>query len=281
MNDHDRKNGLIKLTNLKSLNGTGIPANELNLTILVQQLRLLHLFRELVINQAIVSNPKKYPNLTDRQKMKAISKEKAHFTQWFYDNLLLKNISFMQDDSPLLSITRFKTGYRSDAIPSEQINKFLEIAGVITTINNKDDNDLAANTQLIPRRFGNYIKINYQGFKLNCLYSMYMLSRERYSGRPELLDQYIFALLAIYQTIEVDNNYLSVPPDVVKLCEFEFFGSPFNTLNPYFGPLPQIERKFGSYGNFFTAAPETINCFSNFYSTRRSLNYFLIRPQLP
>lgn len=235
--------------------------SEFNLNILIQQLQLLRSFRNFLVNHAIQANPK-YTIITGKSRIKAVSKEKAHFTQWFYDNMLMGNIDFLQTNSASLTVNNFVIKSRNIVITEEKIKSYLELSTMLISLNSDSK---TVSSDIIFTLHNEVITARYHSFEFQSVYNMYLLSKKRYVGNPNFLSSHLFALLAIYNTIEIDNNYLSVPQAVVgTLCDFEFFGSPFNTMKPYFSPFPYLERQFGSYGNFFTADFALLDGFRRF-----------------
>lgn len=315
--DNNGGNGGTKLglswTDMVKLKPDTVSKNQLifDLDRIITQLQFLQTFRNILLDRALVLNPKhlKRDLTNSRDRMKARSKEKKHFTQWFYDNLASGNIEFKDQ---ILLISKFHTGYRSDLISLEEVESIIKI--LITSSTNAsgystpqqsprsdhsgesigrqrssssgdDPEDTASppkltfikqlsryddisNGDIVIKRYNNKIKMVYNNFKIDSNYGMFSICKDKYNGPAHEQMARIFALLGLYSTIEVDNNYLSIPAGVVRLVDFEFFGSPFNTIKPYFSPFPHLEKDFGSYGNFFTLDLQTtlakINNFNNF-----------------
>jgi hypothetical protein len=106
--------------------------------------------------------------------------------------------------------------------------------------------------KVVRTKSGRYNKVyEYNGVKLEISYILDNLLRQRYIGPPEDIEENVYLVGLRYQVIGIDNHYLSIPPKVASLFSFELFGSPFNTVCPYFSAFPEIESLFGAKGNYF------------------------------
>ncbi len=92
---------------------------------------------------------------------------------------------------------------------------------------------------------------------------------KNYSGPLNLLDNYIWTIIFRYQLLGSNNHQLAVLPRIIKLMEndyklnFECFASAINTSQKQFCSIfYDIEKYFGSCGNFFNLIPEegTYSC---------------------
>lgn len=84
----------------------------------------------------------------------------------------------------------------------------------------------------------------------------------KYKGPPGKMDLYIWAILFRYQILGSNNNQLAVLPRILNQfkkdfnLDFECFGSAINSTFGQFNSLYyDIEKFFGSYGNFFNFIP--------------------------
>lgn len=77
---------------------------------------------------------------------------------------------------------------------------------------------------------------------------------KKYIGDKYLFDNYMSLLILRYSVLGTENQHLSFPPQLVLKFNInvELFGSPFNTTsNNFCSPFFDIEKYFGSVGNFF------------------------------
>ena len=87
---------------------------------------------------------------------------------------------------------------------------------------------------------------------------IYNKLKEKYNGNPDLFDILVWTMTYRYQILGSNNNQLGVlPKNLLKLKDdfgvnFELFGSSINfTLDKYCSLYYDIEKYFGSSGNFF------------------------------
>lgn len=76
----------------------------------------------------------------------------------------------------------------------------------------------------------------------------------RYTGNINDFDKYMALLTVRYSILGTENQHLSFPPSIMKKLNVnvELFGTPLNVSSSRFcSPFPDIERYFGSIGNFF------------------------------
>lgn len=83
----------------------------------------------------------------------------------------------------------------------------------------------------------------------------YLNLQSNYTSNWSLFNNYIFLLLIQYHSLGCNNFHCSLPPKIIQKYHLgEFFGSPFNTISKvYYSPFEDLERFFGSNGNFFTS----------------------------
>ena len=90
----------------------------------------------------------------------------------------------------------------------------------------------------------------------------YEILREKYTGKSNKFDFYVWCILYRYQLLGSNNNQLAVLPRIMDnlkkdfgLC-FECFASVINSHFEHFNSLYyDIEKYFGSYGSFFNMIP--------------------------
>ena len=90
----------------------------------------------------------------------------------------------------------------------------------------------------------------------------YEILKNRYTGKKDKIDFYIWCILYRYQLLGSNNNQLAVLPRIMNslskdfgLC-FECFASVVNSHFKNFNSLYyDIEKYFGSYGSFFNMIP--------------------------
>ena len=92
---------------------------------------------------------------------------------------------------------------------------------------------------------------------------VYKSMASNYHGPLNLLDNYIWTIIFRYQLLGSNNHQLAVLPRIIKLMEndyklnFECFASAINTSQKNFCSIfYDIEKYFGSCGNFFNLIPE-------------------------
>lgn len=76
----------------------------------------------------------------------------------------------------------------------------------------------------------------------------------KYVGKAEYFDKMMALMIMRYSILGTENQHLSFPPSIMKKLgvDIELFGTPLNTSSPRFcSPFPDVERYFGSLGNFF------------------------------
>ena len=85
---------------------------------------------------------------------------------------------------------------------------------------------------------------------------------QKYSGPSEMLDTYIWAIIYRYQLLGSNNHQLAVLPTIMERLhadynlQFEFFASSINSnFNNYCSIYYDLEKHFGSFGNFFDVEP--------------------------
>ncbi|ULY68489.1 phosphorylated CTD interacting factor 1 WW domain protein [Chlorella virus XW01] len=88
-------------------------------------------------------------------------------------------------------------------------------------------------------------------------YNYYKL-KNYYNGDPKLFDFYIWVILLRYNILGSNNHQLGVSPIIINNLKKDFnlihelFASPINcTLNSYCSIYIDVEKYFGSVGNFF------------------------------
>lgn len=77
----------------------------------------------------------------------------------------------------------------------------------------------------------------------------------KYIGDRYLFDKYMSLMILRYSMLGTENQHLSIPPIILKelTVDVELFGSPLNTTAKNFcSPFYDVEKYFGSLGNFFT-----------------------------
>lgn len=79
--------------------------------------------------------------------------------------------------------------------------------------------------------------------------------KKKYNYNWGLFLQCVFLMIFRYKLLGSLNFHCSVPPSLIKKYKMgEFFGSPLNTVSDvYYSPFEDVEKYFGSRGNFFTA----------------------------
>ena len=94
--------------------------------------------------------------------------------------------------------------------------------------------------------------LKYKGLSVILRMGKFEKLRAMYKNSAKYRNKIFFACAFRYQCISDNNYFLSIPPPVAKMMDFECFGSPFNCIKPCFTPFPEVDVYFGSKGNFFT-----------------------------
>lgn len=98
----------------------------------------------------------------------------------------------------------------------------------------------------------------------NILIPKYIYNKleSKYNGPPEKIDDYIWAIIYRYQLLGSNNNQLGVLPHILNQMKvdfslnFECFASSINsTFDNYCSVYYDLEKYFGSKGNFFNLKP--------------------------
>lgn len=165
---------------------------------------------------------------------------------------------------PPLDVGRVRSSSNSDRSPrsttsSPRVNSGSPQIDILEEISASSKSPPKLN--FLQRRFsGELIRIrNFSGEKLleygrtsfRMSNHIEQMLREKYVGPINQISEYLFIVGLRYSILEINNHHLSIPKSVVELFQFELFGSPFNTIRPYFSPFPEIETVFGSKGSFF------------------------------
>lgn len=169
--------------------------------------------------------------LKDKKLTDLLNEAQKWFTRTFYTNVAGGNIvDFVIND--------FVTPELSD----EETSKLLSEA------------EEPADVGIYASMPAEVIRLEYGSTKLDVSKAFVDLSESAYQGPKESKNESIFILGLRYNAIgfaDVDDNYVAIPDEVSQLFDLELFGSPFNTVGPYFSPFPEVEEAFGSQGDFF------------------------------
>ena len=177
-------------------------------------------------------------------------------------NLELGDSSSSDDSSPDISPRDSGESPRSKSLPEfqitaryEQIKPKRASGGFIpVSVNSKG---------------GKFKILEYQGLSVKTTEFKYNILLNKCKAPETIKKQVLFGCLFRYELISGNNFHLAIPPNVVKLVQFECFGSPFNSFNsyngfvPYFSAFPEVDRYFGSLGDYFIdLIPSDVNIIS-------------------
>jgi hypothetical protein len=256
-------------------NSENSPRNYLALSEEIRRVQKLIKFRSLVVERRKNLRARGTTHIDQR---KALRKAGRWFTATFYDNVALGNIVnfeirvFVNDTLPqgeidqLLKDAENSLKRRSSGSGSDKSPRGSPTTGnVPARVNHGEVTENSTSPprlSFMTRRFlGEAVRtrsltgekifeFGRANFRMNN--HMEQLLRDKYTGPASQIMEHLFVIGFRYSALEFDNHHLSIPPKVVELFQFELFGSPFNTVRPYFGPFPDIEIMFGSRGTFFT-----------------------------
>ena len=144
--------------------------------------------------------------------------------------------------------------------------------------NEKKDNYKILKKSIVQNR--NNEKINFFKFSINYPFKLrdkrqeniinnilipeyiYEKLKNRYTGPSEMLDSYLWIIIYRYQLLGSNNNQLGVLPQILLKMnqdfglDFECFASSINsTFDNYCSIYYDVEKYFGSKGNFFKLLP--------------------------
>jgi hypothetical protein len=152
---------------------------------------------------------------------------------------IFKDLSQIKDSNKYLFLElEFKTFYNSIKNKKYTFNENIQIFSKKKKINNKL-----------------YIIYNNE---LKILSNNYYKLKNFYNGETKLFDFYIWVLLLRYEILGSNNHQLGISPIIINNLKNDFnlihelFASPINcTLNSYCSIYVDVEKYFGSVGNFF------------------------------
>jgi hypothetical protein len=200
------------------------------------------------------------------------------FSQYIYNNkdIFIPSIhnitNFKKTIKYYIKDTKYSLNF--DNFINDFINYYEKEYNYFTTKKYNITNNYTITTKIIKNKDNNIniyfktnIKIynNYLNRVLNTIfisYDKYIALKKRYiiiNNTTENFDKYIYILLVRYKILFSNNNQLAILPDIInKLSKdfnlnFETFGSFLNVNSNNFCSLYfDIERYFGSFGNFFS-----------------------------
>lgn len=195
----------------------------------------------------------------------------SKFILMFMQNAIPRSVP-IEPPNPAGTVARVQTSPRAPGEPSRtpggqggqgSIQK--SVSGPGKRQNNRfyDPDQIVYDENLTFRKNKGMVQYIHKKFSLKCSAEMYSRCKDRYRGSPQQFQLYAYALLGIYNTLGIDNNYLSIPGEATRLCHFELFSGPWNGIRPYFGAFYELEKYFESFGSYFThSLPDEFSIFS-------------------
>jgi hypothetical protein len=186
-------------------------------------------------------------------------------SSWVFSQYQIKYNGFF----PIYSNLNLVIDIFKDLSQIKNSNKYLffelEFKSYYNLINNKnyvfDDNIQIYNKK---KMIHNKLYIifesnNIQSNELKILKYNYDKLRNFYNGEPKLFNFYIWVILLRYNILSSNNHQLGISPIIINKLKNDFnlihelFASPINcTLNSYCSIYLDVEKYFGSVGNFFS-----------------------------
>ena len=224
-------------------------------------------FLQAIIDKTSQIKINTYPQC-DRKKLKWNRIEWA--SRWFFVNLAKGNIinfhinKFENNDLSSEEITailenvekiprRSSNDKNSDSDPESPrvaldlciVSSEMEKSKILNLIGSDNSNKM----KLINAHYGKILE--FMGYRVKMDFQKLNLLINKYIGPPEQMMEHIFSVGFRYNLVAESGFQLAIPPEVVRLFQFECFGSAYNTVCPYFSAFPEVEKYFGSRGDFF------------------------------
>lgn len=228
----------------------------------LQELVRTSRFLQAIIDKTSQIKLHKYPDC-DRKKLKWNRIEWA--ARWFFVNLAKGNIVNFHiyrfenvdlNEHEIINIletidkgSRRNSNCNSDDSDPESPRISLEEKSKILTLLDIDY-PIGDKLKITSTDYGKILE--FMGYRVKIDFRKLSLLIDKYIGPSHRTMEYVFSLAFRYNLVSESGFQLAIPPEVVRLLQFECFGSAYNTIKPYFSAFPEVEKYFGSRGGFFT-----------------------------